>query len=483
MFRGPNALGVGIGGTPPVEFGPERNVLWKVALPEGHSSPVVWGDRIFVTAAHRAERRLEVIALERGSGQVVWRRSVKAENLESVHSINNPAASSAATDGERVYAYFGSHGVVAYRWNGEPAWEVKLPHPRATFGTGGSPVLAGELLLINRANNPNPELLALHKKDGRLVWKAEMGPTNAPGVNTSHATPVIWNEEVILHRPNEIRGIALKDGTALWWVVIGSQGTSTPIVEDGVLYVNAFSTSPDSLELTQMPPFAELLKIYDSNGDGKIQANEFPPDFIVMRRRNLPLEVEGHFRARSMFGFIDTNKDGGADQAEIEAIAGWIKLMANPRHGITAIRPGGEGDRTLEAVLWREGRNVPEAPSPLVVQGRLYAVMNGGIVSCLDAETGKVIYRGRIGALGPYYSSPVAAGNKIYAASADGVVTVLSAGDKLEVLARNDLGEGVFATPAPVGGVLYIRSSGHLWAFGEPRQQARSAGPGAELPE
>lgn len=121
---------------------------------------------------------------------------------------------------------------------------------------------------------------------------------------------------------------------------------------------------------------------------------------------------------------------------------------------------------TASAVLWKEQRSVPEVPSPLFYRGRVYMVANGGIVSCVDAKSGNLLFRGRVGAPGAYYSSPVAADGKVFVASSDGVVTVLTDGETLKVLSNNDLGEPVFGTPALVGSALYVRSLNNLWAFG-----------------
>jgi outer membrane protein assembly factor BamB len=131
-----------------------------------------------------------------------------------------------------------------------------------------------------------------------------------------------------------------------------------------------------------------------------------------------------------------------------------------------AIKPGGEGDVTETHVAWRERRGLPELPSPLFYQGRLYLVKNGGVVSCLEPKTGKSVYRERLGATGPYYASPVAADGRIYAASEAGVVSVFKAGDRFSLLAENDLAERVVATPAIVADMLYVRTDKHLFAFG-----------------
>jgi len=134
--------------------------------------------------------------------------------------------------------------------------------------------------------------------------------------------------------------------------------------------------------------------------------------------------------------------------------------------GLLSIRPAGEGELPATALEWSEKRNVPEVTTPLFYRGRVYTVTAGGIVNCVDAKTGKSIYRGRVNAAGAYFASPVAAGGKVFVASAEGVVTVLGGGETLEVLANNDLGEPVYGTPALVGPAIYVRSSRKLWAFG-----------------
>jgi outer membrane protein assembly factor BamB len=134
---------------------------------------------------------------------------------------------------------------------------------------------------------------------------------------------------------------------------------------------------------------------------------------------------------------------------------------------LIAIKPGGAGDLAAKQIVWKEKRALPEVPSPLFYQGRLYVVANGGIVSCYRAETGRLIYRQRLGAGGFFYASPVAADGKIYAASYNGVLAVFKAGDRFEVLARNDLREAIVATPALVDGKIYVRSENHLHAFAD----------------
>jgi outer membrane protein assembly factor BamB len=142
------------------------------------------------------------------------------------------------------------------------------------------------------------------------------------------------------------------------------------------------------------------------------------------------------------------------------------QLYANNAARVTAVRPGSRGQVSPTHIVWSEKKGTPGVPSPLYYKGRLYTFLNGGIVYCRDARTGKEIYSGRLGAPGYYYSSPVAAADRVYIASADGEVVVLDAGVELKVLARNRLDEAILATPALVEGKIYVRTDSHLYAFG-----------------
>src|SRR5439155_24094474 len=151
QFRGPNSSGVAASdAAPPVEFGPAKNVIWKTALPAGHSSPVIWGDRIFVTTFDKASNKLEVLCLARKNGNILWRRAVPFEKLEKIHAISNPATATPAVDEERVYVYFGSVGLVAFDFDGKQLWTVPIPAPKMMQSSGTSPVVTGELVLLNR---------------------------------------------------------------------------------------------------------------------------------------------------------------------------------------------------------------------------------------------------------------------------------------------------------------------------------------------
>src|SRR5436305_2361203 len=207
QFRGPNALGVSVEPTKlPTDFGPEKNVLWKTPLPPGYSSPCVWGPRIFLTAYDKPAQKLETLCLDRNDGRILWRRTAPAGAIEKTHPVGSPAAATPATDGRRVYVYFGSYGLLCYDFGGNEQWKKPLPVARARNGTGTSPVVAGERLLLSCEFQPDPSLLAVDCRTGATVWKQVRKLISVAGpVDEAYATPVLWRhdgvEEVLIHSP------------------------------------------------------------------------------------------------------------------------------------------------------------------------------------------------------------------------------------------------------------------------------------------
>ena len=190
---------------------------------------------------------------------------------------------------------------------------------------------------------------------------------------------------------------------------------------------------------------------FDANKDGKLSVDEFPKS-----------------RARDAFNFIDKNRDGFVDMAEWAPV--YTELGAAPgRNVILGIAPGGgKGDLTPTQVKWETTRGLPYVASPLAYRGRVYLIKAGGFISCLDLTTGKAHYETeRLGVAGEYYATPVAVGENIVICAQRGTAFVIRAGDTLEILSRNELGEALSATPAVVENTLYLRGEKHLWAFGK----------------
>lgn len=449
QFRGPNGLGVGEGAEPPSNFGPTENRLWKTSLPIGHSSPVVWGDSMFVTALDG--RQLETLCIDRLTGTLRWRQAVPAEKIEPTHRIANPAAATCVTDGHWVYSYFGSFGVIAHDFEGKEQWRLPLPAPMVEFGTGSSPILSGDLLVIARDQDQGSHLLALDKHSGKQVWRTERAE-----FRRSFSTPQLWKhdgmEELIVPGSIWLTSYNPKDGTERWRYSGTSRvANSTPVFGDGLLFNASWNVGGDDSDRISMPSFDGFAQENDKDKDGKLSREEIPAGPV-----------------RERFTQMDLDKDGLVTAAEWATMA---EMFAKAENAIVAIRPGGTGLVNKTHVAWKSTRSLPYVSSPLLHRGHLYTVKNGGLFSCYEAKSGKVLYQDeRLDAPGDYYASAVAVGDRIYVASQKGVVTVIAPDQHLKVLAQNDLNEEIFATPAIVNGVLYLRTASNLFAFGADRR-------------
>jgi outer membrane protein assembly factor BamB len=470
-FRGPNGCGVAANEKPPVHFGPSSNVLWQAELSPGHSSPIIWDNAIFVTGAQG--KTLYTLCFDRRDGKKRWEQAVTAEKAEPVHQMNSLATPTPVTDGHAVVAYFGSFGLLAYDLEGKEIWRKALPMPK-TFrnqGTGTSPILAeGKLVLFVQLANDS-HLLALDLKDGRELWRTPM-----PAFNMSYSTPVYWKETdkgcVGLCCADRFTAWRLADGKEAWWVAgLGYEACSTPVASGERLIIGVAGVQGEPANITVPPPFDEFIKQYDANKDGLITYSEIPADFIYTDRHNS--DGQGNMTLRqALTWFGGMKQEDKVNRERWEEIRG--KLREFSEHKINAtmvasVRTGGSQDVTASNIVWKETKAVPEAPSPLVWDGRVYLIRSGGNLACRDLETGKLIYEKQTESRGGYFASPVVADGRIYLASDRGTVTVIKAGDAFEVLARNELNDRIMASPAIVENTLYIRSDKHLWAFAQPR--------------
>lgn len=409
QFRGPLATGVAPRANPPVEWSETKNIRWKKALPgKGHSTPIVWGDQIFLTTAipygeavrprlperpgthdnlpltHHHE--FAILAVSRRDGSILWQQSVHKElPHEAGHVTGSLASASPVTDGELVFAFFGSRGLYCLDTTGKLIWKKHLgeQHSKHGHGEGSSPALWGDTLIINWDHEESSFVAAFDKRSGAQRWKV-----NRPE-DTSWATPIIVEHggkpQVIVSGTNRIRGYDLATGDVIWECGgLSSNVVATPVAADGVVYAGSS---------------------YDT-------------------RALMAIRLEG-----------------------------------------------ARGDITgTQQVLWSRQRGTPYVPSPLLYGDSLYTLQHyQGIISRLNVKTGQD--RGgpfRLAAISSVYSSPVGAAGRVYVTSRDGVTQVMSHGEgEPKMLAVNRLDDTFGASAALVGKEMFLRGERYLYCIAE----------------
>jgi outer membrane protein assembly factor BamB len=410
QFRGPGSLGVADDPALPDKWSATENVAWKVEIPgTGWSSPIVWGDRVFLTSvvssgevekpkkglyfggerkAPTDEHRWMVYAVDFESGKILWEREAHRGVPPGSHHLKNTYASETpVTDGERVYAYFGNVGLFCYDMKGKLLWSnpVASANTRFGWGTAASPVLHQGRIYIVNDNDEHSYLQALDAKTGKAIWKVDREE------KTNWATPYIWEHEgkaeVVTSGTGRVRSYDL-DGKLLWeFGGMSSIAIPTPFSSHGLLFL----------------------------------ASGYVGD------QNRPVYV---------------------------------------------IKPGARGDITLAkgetsnaSIAWYLPQAGPYNPSPIVYGDYYYTLFDFGFLTCHDARTGKVVYtKQRISPeAAAFTASPWAANGKLFLLSEDGDTFVIGAGAEYKLLGKNSLDEMCMATPAIARGSLFIRTASKLY--------------------
>jgi len=414
QFRGPQASGVADDADLPNTWSTTRNVVWKAEIPgSGWSSPVVWGDRIFVTSVISTiapetpkkglyfggnregipmdEHRWMVYAVDWKNGKIVWEREVhRGVPVSSHHLKNTYASETPVTDGERVYAYFGNLGIFVFDMQGKPVWS----HPWGPFrtrygwGTAASPVLYKDRIYVVNDNEDRSFLVARDKSTGKQIWLVERNEAS------NWSTPYIWENdrrtEIITSGTRKVRAYDL-DGKLLWELGgMSSIVIPTPFAQHGLLFLTS----------------------------------------------------------------------------------GYVGDAVRP---VFAVKPGALGDISLKAdeasnefIAWYQRQAGPYNPSPLVYGDYYYTLLDRGLLTCHDARTGREIYgKQRIDpGASAFTASPWASKGKIFALSEDGDTFVIQAGHEFKVEGKNSLDEMCMATPAIARGSLIIRTATKLYRIG-----------------
>lgn len=414
QFRGPEAAGFSLNLHLPDRWSADSNVVWKAELAgRSWSSPIVWGNRVFLTTVinsgqseaprkglyfggerpepPRSEHEWKVICLDLKSGKVNWDRTVhRGAPLTPVHLKSSYGAETPVTDGERVYALFGSLGLFAMTLDGQEVWSKRLPPRRMRYGWGSaaSPVLHDGRLFVVNDNDDEAEMMAFEAKTGRELWRVTRDE------KSNWSTPFVWK--------NDVRTELITTGTG-------------------------------------------AVRSYDFEGKERWSLRG-------MSTIAIPTPVAG---------------DG-----LLFVASGYVGDKLRP---IYAVRPEASGDISLKPgatnnqfIAWSNPVAAPYNPSPLYYQGRLYVLYDRGLVSCFQARTGQMLYdRERLPEGFAFTASPWAAGEKIFCLNEDGVCYVLKAGDRFELLHLNRLADDdmCMATPALAGDRLLIRTSSRLYCI------------------
>jgi len=433
-FRGPNGSGVADTTGLSAEFGPSKNLVWKTPLPTGHSSPILSGDRIFLTAVE--EGKLFTLCLSRRTGEILWRRECPRPRAEPLDKRNHPASPTPVADGRSVFVFFPDFGLVSYGWDGNERWRTPLGPFNNTYGMGASPILAGDKVILVCDQSRDSFAAAFSKSDGRLRWK-----TPRREALSGHSTPILYqpgNGPLQILAPGSFRMEAYSSDTGeIVWSATGltSEMKSTPVLDGDTVYINGYNTPRnDTGNQIPVPPFEEV----DSDKDGRIARADSGD-------------------AARYFSFLDLDRDGWLTPDEWKT---YQAVMA-AENGLLAFRTDG-------SIRWKYQRAVPQLPSTLLYRNVLYMINDGGILTTLDPATGQVFKQGRLrGGVDNYYASPVAADGKVFFLSQAGLVSVLQAGPEQDILAVNELDDECMATPAIADGRIYIRTRSSLYCFGQ----------------
>ena len=456
QFRGPNGTGVSETKNLPTEFGPKKNVVWKADLPPGHSSPVLTRDRIFVTA-HEKDTLL-VISLDRQTGKILWRRTVPRTIPGRLQNVNGPASPSPVTDGTNVYVFFQEFGLVSFDRDGKERWKVPLGPFNIFYGFGASPILVDDKVILPvDQDHPASYMIAVDKNSGRVKWKVER-----PIVISGYSTPIVYApprgpKQIIVPESFQLSAYSVADGKRVWWVRgLACEMKSIASHDSEYLYINGWGFPQNQPgQQVKTISFEEALAAHDKDKDRMITKAEMPAD---APRGSMERMVSAAFEA------FDMDRNEKLDDKDWEV----FRAMMASENGLLAIKMGGQGDQTANAIKWRYQKPVPQVPSTLLYHNVLYMINDSGILLSFDPATGNVLKQGRLhGAIDKYFSSPVGADDKVFLIGQGGQVSVVKATGEWEVLAVNELDDEVYATPAIADGRIYIRTRSALYAFGK----------------
>lgn len=442
-FRGPNGSGISTQTGYPSEFSRNRNLIWRVPVRPGKSSPVFTRQHIFLTGFEGG--KLFTQCFDRETGKLSWERSEARIGNDLANALNHPAAITPVTDGENVYAFFKDYGLLSYTPAGKLRWKVVLAPFTNTMGLGASPIIAGNSIIVLADQVDGLSYIAaFDRSNGEMRWKKSREEGEGWG------TPLIYSPAgaaplVLTASRGRFGAYRVSNGQKTMNIeaALATTIVASPVLHQDTMFVFGYGSESAAR-------FDDRLNRLDKNKDGQLTPDEYGTDAFL----------HGIGKYVGNRDSIITRQEWDTKQREV----------IGPNR-LSAVRL--ELTDTLRArELWRYDRNFTGViPSPLLYNGVLYVIRNGGILTTFDADSGAVLKTGRLeGTVGGYSSSPVAAAGMVVFASEEGKVSVVRAGADWELQTVNDLGEGCYATPALLDGNIYIRTDQALYRFGKPRK-------------
>jgi outer membrane protein assembly factor BamB len=420
---------------------------WKTAIDAGHSTPIIYHSRIFLTTYNASAGELATLALAADTGRILWKRVVTGAGIEEFNRFTGSAAQATpACDGQRIYVFFGSYGLICYDLQGKLLWEHRMGPFQDEYGSASSPVLIDDKVIILQDHDKDSFLMALDGKSGKVIWKKER-----PNAVRSYSTPGIWtrngHKELLVAGALELAGYDPSDGKRLWWTYgLARIVIPTPVPSGDVVYMASWTPGGDAGQRIKMESWSEALRRWDRNGDGKLSRYEVVNPDVIER-----------------FYRMDIDQNSYLDKEEWERSAAVFQRAQN---GILAIKPASAtGELEESAMVWKCSRGAPYVATPLLDRGILWTVKDGGIVTAISAATGSILREKRLPSMDNYYASPMSADGKIYFASQQGFVSVISNEPDWKVIASHDFMERIYATPLAAEGCLFIRTEKALYCF------------------
>lgn len=421
-------------------------LLWRVAIASGQSSPIVCGDKVFLTTYGSDTKELATEAIETAKGQNLWKTTVPAPRIEVYHPQTGSAAvATPACDGSRLFVFFGSYGLLCYDLRGTLLWEHRMGPFRDEYGAGSSPILFDDKVVLCQDHDIDSFVIAVDRSTGKTLWKVPR-----PDAVRSYSTPAIWHHagraELLVAGALELEALDPVNGERLW----STHGLArivipTPIPMNDTIFMASWAPGGDPGKRLALDAWLDALAKWDKNKNGRLTREEIDDREVLDR-----------------FARMDLDQSGDLNQREWERHAAVFRQAQN---AVLAIRPSGKGEQGEQAVEWKYQRGVPYVSTPLVNQGILWMVKDGGFVTKLDIANGQLLQEERLPGPGNYYASPVAGDGKVYFASEQGVVSILGEERDWKIVSSHNLREKIYATPCIDHGRIYVRTEKALYCF------------------